>query len=395
MFGSTKFKANPYPVYSELRSRGPIHWVNAGEGSWLLVNYADVASALGDSRLSACRHHLMVSRLPIETQGEFAEFNHLLAMWMQFLDPPQHTHLRKLMEKCLTLQFLQTMRPQIQEIADFLLRQVQNAGQMEFIADFAYPLPALVMAEMLDLPSVDRADFLAWSDDIATFQGPNPTIEVARRAQNSLIAITEYFRTLLGKRRRNLGNDLMSLLISSSEEDLLGTEHILAQLASLLIAGHETTRNLLGNGLLALLQHPKQWEMLKHYPALIPNALRELLRYESPIQFVARTAIEDFVCQGQHVKSGQFVISIIGAANRDPAKFNDPDILDITRKECSHLAFGYGAHSCIGAALTYLEAEIAFKTLIEQVPNLRLVNDTPDWNSKVALRALKTLLLTF
>jgi cytochrome P450 len=396
MFASVEFKANPYPTYNRLRSRGPIHWVNSGDGSWLLLNYADVAKALADPRLSSRRSHLMVNRLPTEAQGEFAEFNRLLSMWLQFLDPPKHDHLRKSMEKCFTSEFFHALRSKIEKIANSLLDQVQDKGEMEFISDFAYPLPALVMIEMLGISAANKADFLAWSEDFATFQGPTATLEKARRAQDSLITITKYFRELLIERRKNPGDDLISFLIRIEEqEEFLNAEELLAQCASMLVAGHETTRNLLGNGLLALLQHPNQWEILKHDSSIMANALRELLRYDSPIQFVARTVTEIFDLCDQQIIPGQFVTCVIGSANRDPTKFKDADTLDITRKDCSHLAFGYGAHTCIGAALTYLEAEIAFNTLIKRMPDLRLVNDVPDWNLNVALRALKKLPLNF
>ena len=396
MFASAEFKANPYLTYNQLRSRSPIHWVNSGDGFWLLLNYADVARALADSRLSSRRSHLMVNRLPSESQGEFAEFNRLLSMWLQFLDPPQHDHLRKSMEKCFTPEFFQILRSKIEKIANSLLDRVQDKGEMEFISDFAYPLPALVMIELLGVSAANKADFLAWSEDFATFQGPIATLEKARRAQNSLITITKYFRDLLTERRKKPGDDLISFLIRIEEqEEFLNTEELVAQCASMLVAGHETTRNLLGNGLLALLQYPNQWETLKRDSSKMANALRELLRYDSPIQFVARTVTEEFELYDRQIMPGQFVTCVIGSANRDPAKFNNADILDITRKDCSHLAFGYGAHTCIGAALTYLEAEIAFNTLIKRMPNLKLINNIPDWNLNVALRALKKLPLEF
>lgn len=396
MFNSAEFIANPYPTYDRLRSRGPIHWINNSfGGAWLLPGYSDVVNGLIDSRLSARRSHIVTDRLPPDMQDEVIEFGQILSMWLVNTDPPLHRHLRKFLQQNFTSEVLQAMHPRIQKITDTLLDRVCASAQMDFMRDFAYPLPALVIAELLGVDPGDHTRFIQWSDDIATFLGRRPTLESARRAQHSLMALTDYFRVQLHQRQKNVGGLVSLLLRAKEQEEFLTQEQALAQCSLLLVAGHETTRNLLGNGLLALLQHPNQLEMLKMEPSLIPLALPELLRYESPIQFVARIAGEDFSLHNQQIKQGQIVYFLIGAANRDPARFSDPDILDITRQDRAHLAFGWGPHFCLGAALANLEAEIAFQALFERMPKLRLVDNVPDWNPKVSLRTLRTLPLAF
>jgi len=287
MFGSD-FITNPYKTYSYLRASAPLHWADKfRSGAWLVTRYADVLAGLHDARLSSQRSHTLTAALPREAQGEFTSFNQIFSKWMLFLDPPEHSRLRKLLNKEFTPNMIQRMRPRIQQVVDKLLDQVAGKNEMEFMTDFANPLPVRVIAEMLGIPSEDQHDFQIWSDDLADFFGNAAgTIDAARRAQNSLINLTEYFRALLPERREHKGDDLVSLLLRVEEEgEVLTGEELLAQCTLLLVAGHETTRNLLGNGLLALLQHPDQFAKLKEHPSLMTSAVREFARYDSPVQF--------------------------------------------------------------------------------------------------------------
>jgi hypothetical protein len=265
------------------------------------------------------------------------------------------------------------------------------------MGDFAYPLPALVITEMIGVPHADQAEFITHSDNIAHFfSSSDATVETARHAQTSIVALTEYFRSVLPERRRNKGTDLISLLLRAEEDgDNLSAEELLAQCSLLLFAGHETTRHLIGNGLLALLQRPDQMNRLRDDPVLMRNAVKELLRFESPVQFIIRLAGEDFELHGESIKTGDRVILFNGAANHDPARFSNPDQLDITRDEGTNLAFGYGPHVCIGATLASLEAEIAFETLLKRCPTIRLLDDPPDWGRDFGFRGLNTLRLAF
>jgi len=393
MFGSD-FITNPYRTYSHLRATAPLHWADKfRSGAWLVTRYADVLAGLHDARLSSQRSHTLTAALPREAQDEFTIFNQIFSKWMLFLDPPEHSRLRKLLNKEFTPNMIQRMRPRIQQVVDKLLDQVAGKSEVEFMTEFANPLPVRVIAEMLGIPSEDQRDFQIWSDDLADFFGNAAgTIEGARRAQNSLINLTEYFRALLPERREHKGDDLVSLLLRVEEEgEVLTGEELLAQCTLLLVAGHETTRNLLGNGLLALLQHPDEFTKLKEQPSLMNSAVREFARYDSPVQFSGRAATADFSWHDHEIRKGQTVILLLGSANHDPEKFSDPESLEISRDEGMPLSFGHGTHFCIGAALAQTEAEIAFTTILERTSSLGLLDDAPAWRSNMSFRGLNRL----
>jgi cytochrome P450 len=393
MFDSN-FIANPYKIYQHLRTTAPLHWTDKfRSGSWLVSRYADVLTGLHDTRLSSRRSHTLTAALPTEVQSEFATFNQIFSKWMLFLDPPHHSRLRKLLNKEFTPNMIMRLRPRIQQAVNRLLDQALAKIEMEFMTEVANPLPVRVIAEMLGIPSEDQRDFQIWSDDLADFFG-NATapVEVARRAQNSLVSLTEYFRALLPERRENKADDLVSLLLRVEEEgEVLTEEELLAQCTLLLVAGHETTRNLLGNGLLALLQHPDQLATLKQNPSLMPLAVREFARYNSPVQFSGRAVTEEFSWHGESIKKGQAVILLLGSANHDPEKFSEPERLEISRDEGMPLSFGHGAHYCIGAALAYTEAEIAFTTLLNRTSSLNMLDDAPEWRANLSFRGLSKL----
>lgn len=395
MFGQEVID-NPYPFYASLRKQGRMLWCrDFPGGAWLITRHAQVVAALRDPRLSVQRSDRFVGQFPPAQQAEFRAFNRAFSRWMLFLDPPRHTQLRKLMNRGFRPDALAAFRPQVEQIVHALIDRIEAQGCTDFMRDFAHPLPALVVARMLGIEAGDQDRFLKWSDDIAAFFGnPASPLAVARAAQESLVALTEYFRSLLAQRRRHPGPDLISLLIRAEDEGaVLDEEDLLAQCTVLLFAGHETTRNLLGNGMLALLQHPAQWDAMRRDRCLLPGAVRELLRYDSPVQCTARRAAHDFVLDGCHVQAGDTVIALIGSANHDPEVFSAPDTLDITRKQGPHLAFGLGAHVCIGAALTHLQAEIAFNAWMERMPRLRMADQHPQWGGNFAFRGLKSLAL--
>jgi len=395
MFDSD-FIVNPYQTYSQLRTTAPLHWTDKfRNGAWLVPRYADVLNGLHDSRLSSQRSHTLTAALPSEVQGEFATFNRIFSKWMLFLDPPQHSRLRQLLNKEFTPHMIQRLRPRIQQVVDTLLDQAAEKTEMEFMTEFANPLPVSVIAEMLGIPGEDQRDFQSWSNDLADFFGiSTATIEVARRAQKSLISLRDYFCALLPKRRANKADDLVSLLLRVEEEgEVLTEEELLAQCTLLLVAGHETTRNLLGNGLLALLQNQDQYVKLIENRSLMPLAVREFGRYDSPVQFSGRAVTEDFSWHDQHIRKGQTVILLLGSANRDPDKFSDPERLEISRDEGMALSFGHGPHFCIGAALAQAEAEIAFTTLLDRTSNLRMLDRESAWRPNLSFRGLNRLRL--
>jgi cytochrome P450 len=268
---------------------------------------------------------------------------------------------------------------------------------MDLIHDFAYPLPAITIAEMLGVPPEARDQFKGWADDVVAFLGTGGAqLDILERGQQSVLALTEWLRNLIAQHRRQPKADLLSLLISAEEQgDVLSEMELVGICISLLTAGHETTTNLIGNGLLALLQHPAQQQQLQENPDLIVAATEELLRYNSPVQRNWRVIKENIELGGQQMSRGQLVFAMLGAANRDPAQFPDPDRLDFDRRENRHVAFGYGIHFCVGAPLARLEGQIAINTILHRLPGLRLVNERPVWLENMAFRGLKSLPVVF
>lgn len=389
-----EFLQDPYPSFRSLQEAGPIHWSEEFfGGSWLLTRYADVSAVLRDPRFSVQRVGRWLNSCGPGAREQLVEFKRIFARAMLFFDGASHARLRKVVGEGFRPTLLKGMAPRIQGIVDGLVDRLESRANVDFMEDFARPLPALVIADMLDIDSADRADFIAWSDDIAAFIGsPQPTLDSALRAQSSSIALNDYFRSLLPRRRHTPGDDLVSRLIRAQDEGQVITEReLVAQCAMLLFAGHETTRNLLGNGLYWLLQDRDQWNRLCTEPGLISAAVREMLRFDSPIQYTARRVSADVPMHGQTLQRGQLVVPLIGAANRDPARFSDPDRFDIGRDEGMHLSFGHGPHVCVGAALTTLEAEIAFTTLMRRLPTLELAGAVPHWSGNPVYRGLATL----
>ncbi len=391
------FLADPYPTYAALREAGPIHWSEEFfGGAWLLTRHADVETVLRDSaRFAAQRTGGWVMQ-SAAARRELKGFQQLFARAMLFVDAPDHARIRGVLNAGFRGEVLQRLAPAIEQRVDALLDAVNgvdaNAG-FDFMQALARPLPADVMAMLMDIPAGDRGDFIAWSDDLAAFIGATlPSLEQARHAQGSLLAMCGYFERLLPQRRDAPGDDLVSRLVrAEAAGDIRSGAELLAQCAMLLFAGHETTRNLLGNGLQALLAHPAQWQRLQREPGLLPGALRELLRFESPVQYTGRRVATDLVLQGQQLRRGDLVVALIGSANRDPARYPDPDHLDITRRPGGLLSFGAGPHVCIGAALTLMEAEIVFGLLLRRFPQLQLVDARPHWSGNAVYRGLRAL----
>ena len=391
---SAEFLQDPYPDYRSLQEAGAIHWSeDFFGGAWLLTRYADVTAVLRDPRFSVQRVGRWLNSCGPGAREQLVEFKRIFARAMLFFDGPSHARLRKAVGDGFRPSILKDMAPRIRGIVDHLLDSIESQASADFMQDFARPLPALVIADMLDIDSADRADFIAWSDDIAAFIGsPQPTLDLALRAQSSSIALNDYFRSLLPLRRNAPGDDLIGRLIRAQGEGQVITEkELVAQCAMLLFAGHETTRNLLGNGLYWLLRHRDQWTRLRDDPQLMPAAVREMLRFDSPIQYTARRIYAEVQMHGRTLKRGQLLVPLIGAANRDPARFSDPDRFDIGRDEGMHLSFGHGPHVCIGAALTTMEAEIAFSTLMRRLPMLELASPVADWSGNPVYRGLATL----
>jgi cytochrome P450 len=392
------FKANPYPAYAELRSRAPVHRVELpdGRGVWLITRYDDVLAVLKDARfVKDWRKALTPEQLaqvpPIPPVLEPLSRN------MLDTDPPDHDRLRALVSRAFTPRLIERLRPRVQTIADGLLDEVQDRGEMDLIDDYAFPLPITVIAELLGVPAEDRNSFRKWSD--AAVSGNTTQEYVEKVLIPHMTAFTDYLHALFEEKRKNPKDDLVSALVRAEEAgDKLSEDELLGMVFLLLVAGHETTVNLIGNGVLALLRHPDQLRKLRGDPSLIKPAVEELLRYDGPVETsTERFAREDVEIDGTVIPRGEMVLVVLASADRDPARFSDPDTLDITRADNRHLAFGKGIHHCLGAPLARMEGQIAISTLLDRMPDLRLKGSpgSLSWRPGLVLRGLRGLPVEF
>lgn len=390
--------ANPYPHYHRLRATKPVAWFDAIKG-WVLTRHDNVSAVLRDNRFSSKRFAGGLERESLRGNSAVAEMFQSRTNAMLSCDAPRHTRLRSLVSKAFTPRAVEAMRPSIAELVDGLINDAQARGPIDIMRDIAGPLPVAVIAVMLGIPPEDRGRFKHWSDDIAAaanvVQGLSD--ETLVRAAVAYQELTEYFRALVGRLRSGQGEGVLAAMAAAEEQgDKLNEAELYANAVLLLNAGHETTTNLIGNGTLALLQNPDQWKRLLENPELVEDAVEELLRYDSPVQFTSRSALEDVDLGGNHIAAGQVVMVMLGAANRDPEAFPDPDRLDVTRPEARHhVAFGQGPHYCLGAPLARLEGEEVFKALLRRFPGLRLEGETPSYRSNFNLRGLVSLPVAF
>jgi cytochrome P450 len=416
-----EIRVNPYPFYEELREHDPVHW-DEELGFWVLTHYADIDSLYTDDRFSRAQGLMRGFERLSESERQIVQpVYHSFSKTVFYADPPYHTHLRGLMNHAFTPRRVERLRSNIQKIVDDLLEAAQRKdGLVDVIHDLAYPLPVMVIAELLGLPASDREQFKRWSDDLFAILGtvrqkPSSLLE---RATQSLYEMTDYVRDLSRKRRESPQDDLLTALLSVTEEDDLACPHphasssaqatgeaireqsasstltgeeLVSNINILLSTGHETTTHLIGNGILALLQHPEQIQKLQKQPGLLSHAIEEMLRYDNPVQITYRSALEDAEIKGKRIRKGDLINSILGSANRDPRRFSNPDRFDITRNEGRHLGFGIGIHFCIGAPLVRLEAEIVFETILRRFPSIRLATDSLQWQEHPIFRGLKSL----
>ncbi|HEV2462059.1 MAG TPA: cytochrome P450 [Ktedonobacterales bacterium] len=393
-------RANPYPFYARLRSHAPVQWDAAAgtEGGWVLTRHADVMAALRDPRISAERlaPPQGADWLPADYREAARQVFRAMPHQLLFLDPPDHTRLRGLVSKAFTPRLVEAWRPRIVQLANELLDPVQEAGWMDVIASLAYPLPAIVIAELLGVPTDDREQFIRWSADFGGFlDGSTLTAHEALLALQGVADFMEYFRGLVARRRSAPRDDLLQALLTARErDDALTEDELLANLVLLLAAGHGTTTHLIGNGLLALLRHPEQLQRLSDHPGLIASAVTELLRFDSPVQITGRRVHQELSIGGVTLLAGQHLTAILGAANRDPDQFPDPDRLDVGRAENRHLSFGYGMHFCLGAPLAKLEAEVVLSAVTRRLPQLRLAagaESALEWQPSIVFHGLRSL----
>ena len=377
------YQQDPVPFFARLRERDPVHRSELVHG-WVLSRYDEIDAVLrdherfgNDSRKSATPLEIAVN-----------EFEPSIL----FLDPPDHTRLRAIVSRGFTRGTIEAWRRRTEQLVDQLLDEIGDAPRFDVMERFANRLPTLVIAEMLGVPAEDYPRFRAWSEIVARTIEPVMQPHELREAHVARDALRDYFAEIVEQRRREPREDLVSVLVSAEENGRsIAHEELLTMLILLLVAGNETTTNLIGNGLLALLRHPDELAWLRAHPDEAEPAIEELLRFDSPVQVNGRTALVDVEIGGRSIRRGQPVILLIGSANRDPRAFSEPDRLDLARGAKSHLAFGRGIHHCLGAPLARLEAQVALPRLIERFPSMRLADPDPPFKDTVVLRGLRRL----
>ncbi|WP_426408644.1 cytochrome P450 [Bradyrhizobium ganzhouense] len=397
-FADPKTNADPFPLYAQLRQRDPVHWSSAMK-AWVITRYDDVKRvAVANTGISAERLAPFFATVPADSQGSYAHLMTYLGKWMVFRDPPEHTRLRRLFTKAFTSRSVKLLEPNVEQIVGLLFDEMEkksrSTGVVDWIADFAYPLPATVMMDLLGVPREDLHLVKDWSDDIALFIGTSrATADKYLRAEAGAKAMADYFRGVLAKRVADPQADMISQLVSSRDDrEALTDDEVIATCILLLFAGHETTTNLIGNGLYYTMKSPEQWRRLKDESSLVEPAVEEWLRYDGPSGALARVVTADVDFGGKRLLRGQRLFAFINAANRDPEQFADADRFDVSRSPNAHLTFGHGIHFCLGAQLARLEGQIALRSLIERFPDISLATaGAPEWKDSLILRGLQSL----
>jgi pimeloyl-[acyl-carrier protein] synthase len=388
-----EMRTDPYPAYQLLREADPIHLVplEIGPQVWILSRYRDVAALLRNAHVSSDRrksdlYEAFLKALPEKLQREE------LTPSMLFLDPPDHSRLRSLVNQAFTGRVIEQLRPRIEERVVALLDGVAGAGGMDVVEELAYPLPVNVICDLLGVASgMDRDLLRRWSLDLILTLDPMVPPEALLRAQRAAAEFREYLGELIAERRSRPGPDLLSGLIAAEDEGgRLSEAELVSTCVLLLVAGHETTSGLIGNGTLALLRNPTELRRWNGEPGIARSAVEELLRYDSPVQLTGRLLMDDIEVDGRTLPTGSEVVGLLGAANRDPDQFPDPDRLDLGRAENRHIAFGSGIHFCLGAALARVEGQVALGHLVHRFPDMRLAGE-PVWRDTVTLRGLRSL----
>jgi len=395
--------ADPYATFAKLRAGDPVHWSPVLRG-WVLTRYADVRAALFDPNLSADRITPFTASLPPAKREQLGGLERLLTRWTVFVDPPAHTRLRGLINKAFTPRAIASLRGMIRETVDRLIDNFTagiapgGEGRVDLIAAFSYPLPALVIARILGVPDEDIRLFKSWSDDLAAFVGSaQATPDKYDRAARGAAEMDAYFRAIVRQRRSMTHQaDVIGALVAAEEAGkTLSEDELVATAVFVLFAGHETTANLIGNGMIALIEQPDAMAQFRARPDLAESAVEELLRIDSPAASVTRVARTDMVLGGKSIRTGDRLFLMINAANRDPATFPDPDRLKLDRDPNPHIAFGYGPHYCVGAPLARLEGQIAFTRLLERIEDIRIADESLEWSDNLVLRGVKKLPLSF
>lgn len=388
--------ANPYPFYARLRTEAPI--LRDPVGVRVISRYADVHSVISQPHVSVNRLDELMAFRPDRADARVRALFACLKRQMVFLDPPQHTRLRNLVNKAFTPSQVERMRAKLEQKIDELLDRAVASDEMDVMRDLAVPLPVAIIGQLLGVPDSDLPRLKAWSEDWAAFLGGSIGLSVTQMAAvaRGMEEFVRYFHDLWRERRAHPGDDLLTALMSAEDSgDHLDREDLCANCALLIAAGHETTTNLIGNGLLALLRHPQELQRLREQPDLMPAAVEELLRFDGAVQLSARRATAPFDLAGERINKGEILYLVLGAANRDPERFQSPDQLDISRSNNRHLAFGHGPHYCLGGPLARLEAQLTLTALLSRIGEIRLLDPQPRFRSNATLRGLESLRIGF
>lgn len=388
---------DPYPVYRRLQEEAPVYWSDAWD-CWLLTRFAHVDAVIRSPASFRNRvYATWMEKIPTEHRQELSSFvDYWTTSGFSQADPPDHTRIRRVVSKALTPDAFAAIRRRVESLADSLLDEVTESGRTDLPPDFAVPLPAIAVSELVGLPAGERVQFREWTNQYLEFLGPGGLdVDVMRRSQAGLMSLRGWLLDLLEERRANPTGDVLSSLVAADEAgDVMSTDELLSTCVDLVSGGDDTTTNMLGNGMKALLDHPDQLELLRDDPSLMKNAVEELVRYECPFQMVFRLTTSDVEIGGTPIPEGQVVRLILGAANRDPEQFENPDSIDIGRGHIRHLGFGFGTHYCVGQVLARSELQVSFERLIERLPNVRLAGE-PVRLPSVGPRGFTSLPLAF
>jgi len=389
-----EFHANPYPLFDRLRQEDPIH--KSIFGTWIITRYADAVSILNDKRFEVDN---LPERLQLKStylkEGDLQTLSQTINQWFLFLNPPDHTRIKKVVTPVFSPTAMEAIRQKIQVIVDNLLAKVKQKGEMDIIKDLASPLSALTIAEIFCLPKEDYKKLIYWSSEEFLILQQPWSLEAYQHQNQVMLENKEYLVKKVAEYKKEPNDGLISYLINQANiENQLTEQEIISTCILINTGAQDSTRSLIGNGILALLTHPEKLVYLQQNPNEIKNAVEEFVRYESPIQSVARRPMEDVEIAGKIIPNGDTVIVHIGAANRDPEEFPNPDQLDFNRRN-RHLAFGGGIHHCLGIFLAKIEAQIAINTLIQSLPDIRIHANKLNWHESIALRGLKTLPVKF
>jgi cytochrome P450 len=392
-----EWATNPFPLYADLRQRAPVH--RNALGFWIFARHADCLALLRDRRTSADDAYIDRERLSAEFRsGSIADDPEAAAVRdmrpFLFRDPPDHTRLRGLVSKAFTPKVVESLRARTQQIVDELLDAAFEADRVDLLESFAYPLPVRIICDMLGVPVADQDGFKSWSTSLARGLDPDflLTDEAIKDRDDAVMQFARYFFELLAERRRSLGDDLLSRLVEVEDDGgVLSEGELLSTCILLLVAGHETTVNLISGGTLALLHHPDQLERFRIDPAVNRSGVEEMLRYVSPVQLTGRAVIEDIEIAGVTLRPGDFAMLLIASGNHDADQFPDPERFDVGRTPNNHLGFGFGIHHCLGAPLARMETQVALTSLVRRAPDLAVTVDEPTYKTNVVLRGMESL----